>query len=44
MSDAATMGLDPAKRVASLCGEDDCGRMAVQRTPRGATRSGCRSN
>jgi transposase len=34
MSEITTVGLDLAKRVVSLCGEDACGRVVVQRTLR----------
>jgi len=34
MSEITTVGLDLAKRVVSLCGEDAAGRMVLQRTLR----------
>lgn len=34
MNEITTVGLDLAKRVVSLCGEDACGRVVVQRTLR----------
>ncbi len=34
MSEITTVGLDLAKRVVSLCGEDASGRVVVQRTLR----------
>ena len=34
MNEITTVGLDLAKRVVSLCGEDGSGRVVVQRTLR----------
>jgi transposase len=34
MNEITTVGLDLAKRVVSLCGEDGCGRIVIQRTLR----------
>lgn len=41
MNEITTVGLDLAKRVVSLCGEDAAGRVVVQRTLRREAVLGC---